>query len=78
MVREHAKELGNEVPKVPQFFLKPTSSYVVQPNPILLRPDIGPVHYEIELGVVMKKPGNSVARDRSVARVSSAHDMFIH
>ena len=28
----HAKELGNEAPSKPFFFLKPTTSYVTPPN----------------------------------------------
>jgi 2-keto-4-pentenoate hydratase/2-oxohepta-3-ene-1,7-dioic acid hydratase in catechol pathway len=33
----HAKELGNEVPKEPIIFLKPTTSLVYEGNPILVR-----------------------------------------
>jgi acylpyruvate hydrolase len=55
--RLHAKELDTAIPTTPIFFLKPTTSYVVQPSPILLPKDIGQVDYEVELGVVMKKPG---------------------
>lgn len=31
---EHAKEMTSPIPKEPLFFLKPTSSYVLEPNPI--------------------------------------------
>ena len=50
--------MGNPVPSQPVIFLKPASSYVCQPAPILLPPGIGQVDYEVELGVVIRKPGN--------------------
>lgn len=31
---EHAKEMSSPLPKEPMFFLKPTSSYVLEPNTI--------------------------------------------
>mmetsp|Transcript_51068 Transcript_51068/g.95638 ORF Transcript_51068/g.95638 Transcript_51068/m.95638 type:complete len:230 (+) Transcript_51068:53-742(+) len=44
----------SEVPKTPVLFLKPTSSYLpVGSGPILLPHGIGPVHHEVELGVVI-------------------------
>lgn len=42
---EHAQELNNPVPKSPFVFLKPTTSYVRQPLPILL-PRGANVHHE--------------------------------
>ena len=42
---DHAKELGNEVPKTPFFFLKPTSSFVTEPNAIEV-PKGAVVHHE--------------------------------
>ncbi|KAJ3275312.1 hypothetical protein HK104_003918 [Borealophlyctis nickersoniae] len=56
---EHAKELGNEVPKSPMFFLKPTSSYVLQPNPVEV-PKGTNVHHEVELGLVIAKDGRDI------------------
>ncbi|KAG1062567.1 hypothetical protein G6F42_027391 [Rhizopus arrhizus] len=49
---EHAKELGNAVPKSPFFFLKPTSSYLANGGTIEI-PSGCDVHHEIELAVVM-------------------------
>lgn len=31
---DHAKEMSCPLPKEPMFFLKPTSSYILEPNPI--------------------------------------------
>jgi 2-keto-4-pentenoate hydratase/2-oxohepta-3-ene-1,7-dioic acid hydratase in catechol pathway len=51
--REHAKELGNEVPAELLIFLKPSSS-VIGPGAEIRRPQVSKrVDYEGELGVVM-------------------------
>ena len=54
--REHAKELGNEVPKEPLIFLKPPSSVVWEAEPILLPKASSKVEFEGEIGVVIGKP----------------------
>jgi 2-keto-4-pentenoate hydratase/2-oxohepta-3-ene-1,7-dioic acid hydratase in catechol pathway len=53
--REHAKELGNEVPKEPLIFLKPPSSVVWEGEAIVLRPESHQVEHEGEIGVVVGK-----------------------
>jgi 2-keto-4-pentenoate hydratase/2-oxohepta-3-ene-1,7-dioic acid hydratase in catechol pathway len=51
--RAHAKELGNEVPKVPLIFMKPSTS-VVGPQEAIRYPEQSKeVHHEAELGVVV-------------------------
>src|SRR2546428_2373583 len=57
--REHAKELGNEVPKEPLIFLKPPSSVVWQGETIVLPSASRRVEYEGEIGVVV---GRSMTR----------------
>jgi acylpyruvate hydrolase len=44
-LREHAKELGNAVPKSPFFFLKPTSSFLANGGSIEV-PQGCDVHHE--------------------------------
>ena len=51
--REHAKELGNEVPKEPLIFLKPPSSVVWENDPIRLPGASSKVEHEGEIGVVV-------------------------
>src|SRR3954470_1611682 len=46
---EHAKELGNDVPKVPLIFLKPSSSVINPGDPIILPPQSQQVEHEGEL-----------------------------
>ncbi|KAI8825666.1 uncharacterized protein EV422DRAFT_513762 [Fimicolochytrium jonesii] len=48
----HAKELNNPLPTHPLLFLKPVSSYLSAPNPILL-PSTHTIHHELELGVII-------------------------
>lgn len=51
----HAKELGNDVPKEPLFFLKPPSSLLAPGGAIELPPLSQQVEYEGELGVVIRR-----------------------
>src|SRR6476469_5743680 len=51
--REHAKELGNEVPKEPLLFLKPPSSVVWGGETILLPSASKKVEHEGEIGVIV-------------------------
>jgi len=50
---EHAKELGNEVPKEPLLFLKPPSSILADGAPIVLPSLSERVEYEGEIGVLI-------------------------
>src|SRR5690349_7884899 len=50
---EHAKELGNEVPKEPLIFLKPPSSVIGDGQPIRLPGVSKQVEYEGEIGVIV-------------------------
>jgi 2-keto-4-pentenoate hydratase/2-oxohepta-3-ene-1,7-dioic acid hydratase in catechol pathway len=57
---EHAKELGNEVPKVPLIFLKPPSSIISDGETILLPAQSAQVEHEGELVVVIGKRGRNI------------------
>jgi len=50
---DHAKELGNEVPKEPLIFLKPPSSVIESGKPIRLPAMSKQVEYEGEIGIVI-------------------------
>ena len=54
--RDHAKELGNEVPKQPLLFMKPPSSVVPSGGAIVLPPASQQVEFEGEIGVVIGAP----------------------
>jgi 2-keto-4-pentenoate hydratase/2-oxohepta-3-ene-1,7-dioic acid hydratase in catechol pathway len=57
---EHAKELGNEAPKVPLIFLKPPSSVINPGDAIILPPQSQQVEHEAELVAVIGKRGRSI------------------
>lgn len=52
---EHAKELGNEVPKEPLLFLKPPSSVIGTNDTIVLPTQSTQVEYEGEIGIRIAK-----------------------
>ena len=52
---EHAKELGNEVPAEPLFFLKPSTSIIGDGDEIVLPPQSSQVEFEGEIGIVIGK-----------------------
>ena len=64
--REHAKELGNDVPAEPLIFLKPPTTVIGEGNPIVLPSVSSQVEYEGEIGIVigatMKRVSESTAR----------------
>eukprot|EP01113_Clastostelium_recurvatum_P008916 TRINITY_DN1424_c0_g1_i1.p1 TRINITY_DN1424_c0_g1~~TRINITY_DN1424_c0_g1_i1.p1 ORF type:complete len:218 (+),score=68.11 TRINITY_DN1424_c0_g1_i1:144-797(+) len=66
---EHAKELGNAVPSKPFFFLKPTSSYIREGQNIEI-PEGADVHHEVELGVIIGKPGRDIPVDQAMDHVA--------
>jgi 2-keto-4-pentenoate hydratase/2-oxohepta-3-ene-1,7-dioic acid hydratase in catechol pathway len=62
---EHAKELGNEVPKVPLIFLKPPSSIISNGETILLPSQSAQVEHEGELVVVIGKRGHYITAENA-------------
>jgi 2-keto-4-pentenoate hydratase/2-oxohepta-3-ene-1,7-dioic acid hydratase in catechol pathway len=50
---EHARELGNEVPKEPLLFLKPPSSVIGSGDTIVLPPQSSQIEFEGEIGVLI-------------------------
>ncbi|ORZ02735.1 hypothetical protein BCR43DRAFT_21632 [Syncephalastrum racemosum] len=66
---EHAKELGNAVPKAPFFFLKPTSSYLSDGGTVEI-PKGCEVHHEVELAVVLGKDGRDFSPEQAMDYVA--------
>jgi 2-keto-4-pentenoate hydratase/2-oxohepta-3-ene-1,7-dioic acid hydratase in catechol pathway len=62
---EHAKELGNEVPKEPLLFLKPPSSLLPPDGAIELPPESHRVEFEGEIGVVVGAPLRRASEDEA-------------
>jgi len=62
---EHAKELGNEVPKIPLIFMKPPSSIISNGDTIILPPQSAQVEHEAELVVVIGKRGRHITTENA-------------
>jgi 2-keto-4-pentenoate hydratase/2-oxohepta-3-ene-1,7-dioic acid hydratase in catechol pathway len=58
----HAKELNNEVPEEPVFFIKPDTALLRNNSPFYLPPDnfLGDIHYEVELVLKINKAGKAI------------------
>ncbi|MBI3470583.1 MAG: fumarylacetoacetate hydrolase family protein [Candidatus Solibacter usitatus] len=63
--RDHAKELGNEVPGEPLIFLKPPSAIVAAGEAIVYPPITQSVHHEGELGVVIGRRARHVPAEEA-------------
>lgn len=67
--REHAAELGHDVPQAPLLFLKPPSALLAPGGRVLLPPESQNVHYEAELGVVIGRRCRRVSAARALDHV---------
>lgn len=67
---EHAKELGNEVPEFPIFFMKPTSNLAWSGAEIEVPPYSDNMHYETELVLL-------IGKDLKNASVEEAEEAII-
>jgi 2-keto-4-pentenoate hydratase/2-oxohepta-3-ene-1,7-dioic acid hydratase in catechol pathway len=76
--REHAKELGNEVPKEPLIFLKPPSSIVWAGESIVLPGISKQVEHEGEIGVVVGRQLTRVSESgaaRGIRAIVAVNDV---
>jgi 2-keto-4-pentenoate hydratase/2-oxohepta-3-ene-1,7-dioic acid hydratase in catechol pathway len=63
--REHASELGNEVPAEPLIFLKPPSAIIAPEEPIVMPAISRRVDYEGEIGVIIGRTCSQLAEGDS-------------
>lgn len=61
--RDHAKELGNEVPVEPLLFFKPPSSLLAHKGTVLMPPQSERVDFEGELALVIGKRASRLGND---------------
>jgi 2-keto-4-pentenoate hydratase/2-oxohepta-3-ene-1,7-dioic acid hydratase in catechol pathway len=66
---EHAKELGNEVPREPLLFLKPPSSVIGMNDVIVLPAQSKQVEYEGEIGIVIGTKISRASEDEARAAI---------
>lgn len=57
---DHAKELNNEVPKAPVFFLKPQTALLLKKQPFFIPDFSEDIHYEVELVVRINRLGKNI------------------
>ena len=60
---DHAKELGNEVPDEPVFFLKPDTALLLKNSPFFVPDFSKEVHYELELVIKICRLGKNIASE---------------
>jgi len=68
---DHAKELGNDVPVEPLFFLKPPSSLIGEGDAIVLPPQSERVEFEGEIAVVIGKTLKNATEEEAIAAVQA-------
>jgi 2-keto-4-pentenoate hydratase/2-oxohepta-3-ene-1,7-dioic acid hydratase in catechol pathway len=76
--RAHAKELGNEVPKEPLLFIKPSTAVVGPMQEIRIPEASKEVHHEAELAVVVGRPltrGSAVEAREAVFGFTCLNDV---
>jgi len=58
---EHAKELGNEAPTEPVFFLKPDTALLQKNSPFFIPDFSNEIHYEVEVVVKINRLGKNIS-----------------
>ena len=56
----HAKELGNDIPSEPLFFLKPETAIQPKGHPFFIPDFSDEIHYEVELVIKINKNGKHI------------------
>jgi 2-keto-4-pentenoate hydratase/2-oxohepta-3-ene-1,7-dioic acid hydratase in catechol pathway len=68
---DHAKEMGNDVPKEPLIFLKPPTSVIANGDSIVLPPQSSRVEHEGEIGVVIGRTLRHVTSQEARSGIDS-------
>jgi 2-keto-4-pentenoate hydratase/2-oxohepta-3-ene-1,7-dioic acid hydratase in catechol pathway len=77
---DHAKELGNEIPKAPLLFMKPATAAVELEKPFSIPQDQGDVHHEVEIAVLISKTASKISEAEAwdyVSHVGVALDLTL-
>lgn len=64
---DHARELNNEVPEAPVFFMKPDTSLVTSNHPFIYPDFSTEVHHEIEVVIRISRSGKSIGEDEAAS-----------
>jgi 2-keto-4-pentenoate hydratase/2-oxohepta-3-ene-1,7-dioic acid hydratase in catechol pathway len=66
---EHIKEIGEEVPKIPRYFLKPPSALIGHGDPIVFPKNAERVDYEGEMAVIIGRKMKEVSEGKAIEYV---------
>jgi 2-keto-4-pentenoate hydratase/2-oxohepta-3-ene-1,7-dioic acid hydratase in catechol pathway len=69
--RDHAKEMGNDVPKEPLIFLKPPSAVIGDGEAIVLPPQSAQVEFEGEIGLIIGRRLTRVSKEEAREAIQS-------
>lgn len=76
---EHAREMGNDVPKQPLLFLKPSSAIIREGQPIVLHPVSDHIEFEGEIAVVLgarlSKAGSEAEARAAIGGIVALNDV---
>jgi 2-keto-4-pentenoate hydratase/2-oxohepta-3-ene-1,7-dioic acid hydratase in catechol pathway len=75
---DHAKEMGNDVPKEPLIFLKPSTSVIGNGQSIVLPPQSQQVEHEGEIGIIIGRTLRNVSPEEArqgVSKVVAVNDV---
>ncbi len=67
---EHARELGNEVPDRPVFFMKPASSIIGPGGTVIIPGYSRECHHEVELAVLIGRRGKDIPMSNAMTHVA--------
>jgi len=67
--KDHAAEMNKPLPVEPLMFMKPSTAVIGPGETIRIPPNVGEVHYEAELGVVIGKRASRVSSDEAMEHV---------
>ncbi|MDG6220913.1 MAG: fumarylacetoacetate hydrolase family protein [Candidatus Thermoplasmatota archaeon] len=65
---EHIKEMSSSMPSKPVFFLKPSTS-ITQEKKVELPRNIGTIHHEVELAIVLGEGGKNIGEEEALSKV---------
>jgi 2-keto-4-pentenoate hydratase/2-oxohepta-3-ene-1,7-dioic acid hydratase in catechol pathway len=67
--KDHAAEMNKPLPSEPLMFLKPSTAVIGPGDAIRIPPNVGEIHYEAELGVVIGKQASRVSADAAMEHI---------
>ncbi|MBN1110393.1 MAG: fumarylacetoacetate hydrolase family protein [Methanomassiliicoccales archaeon] len=70
--REHIREMRSEEPVEPVLFLKPSTALIGDGEDIVIPQGIGTVHHEVELALIVGRPGKGIAEDEALSHITHA------